>query len=155
MTDAAVLNALNADVWRPFCEAYAARDAKRLVALYTEDLIRAGGPAHEVIGFDGFAAQMQQWFADMSERGADLDIEFRFSERLASTDLASERGIFRITASTGDDKRVFYGRFHTFARRLDGRWRFVADYDSDEGGTISDEAFMACTPADEVAAFAR
>jgi ketosteroid isomerase-like protein len=153
MTDVAVLNALNADIWHPFQEAYADHDAKRFLALYSTDLIRAGGPTKEVIDYDMFAAQMTQWFSDTTERGAYLNIEFRFSERLASAVLASERGVFRITASKDDDRRVFYGRFHTLARHVDGRWLLVADYDSDEGGTISDEAFAACVAIDDVSPF--
>jgi ketosteroid isomerase-like protein len=153
MADAAILRALNADLWHPFQEAYAAIDAKRLLALYSPELIRAGGPTKEVTGFDAFAAQMTQWFADSAERGATLDILFRFSERLASGVLASERGVFRIAGTRDGNTRVSYGRFHTYARHLDGRWLFVADYDSDEGGTISDEAFAACVAIDDVEPF--
>ena len=49
---------------------------------------------------------------------------------------------------------MFYGRFHTFARKEEGRWRIAVDYDSDEGGTIDDAAFAAGTEMDDVAAFA-
>jgi hypothetical protein len=54
----------------------------------------------------------------------------------------------------GGEERLFYGRFHTFARKEEGRWRIAVDYDSDEGGTIDDAAFAAGTEMDDVAAFA-
>ncbi len=44
------------------------------------------------------------------------------------------------------DQRIFYGGFHTFARHIDGRGRFVVDYES----TDVDEAAY---HADDVAAF--
>jgi ketosteroid isomerase-like protein len=69
-------------------------------------------------------------------------------------DLASERGVYRLTARRADgDQRVFHGRFHTFARKVDGRWRIAVDYDSDEGGTVTPNAFDAAVEIDDVLAF--
>ena len=138
MADGELLRELNRDIWHPFRRSYGSRDATAFLALYTPDLIRAGGPAQQVHGFEEYAAQTGQWFADLTERGDGIGIEFRFLERIASGGLASERGVFRITATqAGGQQRTFYGRFHTFARKQDGRWRIAADYDSNEGGTVT------------------
>jgi uncharacterized protein (TIGR02246 family) len=154
MADGELLRELNRDVWHAFRRAYGARDAAAFLALHSPDLIRAGGPAHEVHGFEDYAAQTGQWFADLAGRGDSVGIEFRFLERIAAGDLASERGVFRITATraTGE-QRVFYGRFHTFTRKQDGRWRIAVDYDTDDGGTLSAEPFAAGAEIDDVAAF--
>jgi hypothetical protein len=76
-------------------------------------------------------------------------------ERIASAELASERGVYRITAAHADgEQQVFYGQFHTFARKAGGRWRIVADYDSTEGGAVTEKTFAAATAAEDIGAFA-
>lgn len=156
MADTELLRELNRDVWHAFVRAYGARDAKAFLAVHSPDLIRAGGPEKQVHGYPEYATQTEQWFADLTERGDDIGIEFRFDERIASGDLASERGMYRITATraTGE-QRVFYGRFHTFSRRIGDGWRIAVDYDSNEGGTVTEETFASGADIDDVAAFTR
>lgn len=145
MTENPLLEELNRDIWYPFRDAYRAADPDGFLAVYDPDLIRAGGPTREVYGFDRFAADMTAWFTDVSQRGDSFDIEFRFTERIAAGELASERGCYRITATLADGRdRVLHGRFHVFARKSDGRWRVVADYDTDDGGAVTPEIFAAC-----------
>ena len=144
MTDRALLAELDRDIWHAFRRAYAARDVEAFLALHLPELIRAGGPARDVHGYDEYAAQTGGFFAELTRRGDGIEIDFRFTERIAAAGLASERGVFRITATPAEgDQRVFYGRFHTFARKVDGRWRIAVDYDSNEGGTVDAESFAA------------
>ena len=119
MTVNPLLDELNRDIWHPFRGTYHARDLEGFLALYDPDLIRAGGPTKEVYGFDRLAADTTGWFAHVAERGDSLDIEFRFTERIAADELASEQGCYQITATLADgSNRVMYGRFHTFARKI-------------------------------------
>jgi hypothetical protein len=84
-----------------------------------------------------------------------VTISFRFVERIATNDLASERGIFQIVPKRADgDQRTFYGRFHTYARRTDGRWQICVDYDSDERSETLEGEFLAPIDVDDVTAFA-
>jgi uncharacterized protein (TIGR02246 family) len=139
-----LLDELNRDIWHPFRRTYRAGDLEGFLALYDPDLIRAGGPTKEVCGFDTFAADMRSWFTTVSARGESLDVEFRFTERIAAGALASERGYARVTVTlAGTGNRVLHSRFHVFARKLDDRWRIVADYDSNEDGGITPEMFAA------------
>src|SRR5690242_1233301 len=129
-----VLEDLNRDIWRPFVAAYGALDIEAFLALNRTDLIRASGTAGQVHGYDEYAAQMREFFAKVAERGDRISIEFRFHERIAAGDLASERGLLRLSVtSAGEPPRTLYGRFHTYARKTDGRWRFAADYDTSDG----------------------
>ena len=154
MTDTDTLRALNTDIWHAYRMAYRTGDAAAFIALHTPDLIRAGGPAKVVRGFREFAAETGPWFAELAARGSSVDIDFRFTERIAAGDLASERGVYRLAARRADgDQRVFHGRFHTFARRIDGRWRIAVDYDSDEGGTVTPTAFESAAGIDDIEAF--
>ncbi|CCH29989.1 nuclear transport factor 2 family protein [Actinosynnema sp. NPDC047251] len=152
MSTATLLRELDHDVWEPFRSAYRGLDTAAFLAVHSPDLIRAGGPARNVLGHADYARQMAEWFARVAANGDSLDIRFRFAERLASADAASERGLFRIDAIRAGEPKVFYGRFHVLCRKLGGRWRIVVDYEADEETT--EEAFAAGAAPDDVAAFA-
>ena len=48
---------------------------------------------------------------------------------------------------------MFHGRFHTFSRCADGRWRICVDYDTDERSATLEEEFLAAIDVDDVEAF--
>jgi ketosteroid isomerase-like protein len=157
MTDSSILDQLNRDIWHPFRRTYRTGDLHGFLGLYHPDLIRAGGPTKEVYGFDRLAAETADWFTEVSARGDSLDIEFRFTERIAAGELASEQGCYRITATRADandgEHRTLHGRFHTFARKVGGRWRIVVDYDTDDGGAITAAMFAAGAGVEDTARF--
>lgn len=149
-----MLRALNNDIWHAYRRAYGNGDAAAFLALHSPDLIRAGGPAQRIQGFPAHAAETGRWFAELAAGGDGVDIDFRFTERIAEGDLASERGRYRLTARRpGAEDKVFHGAFHLFARRIDGRWRIVVDYDSDEGATVTAEMFAEGAAIDDVRPF--
>ena len=135
-----VFDELNRDIWQPFRRTYGDRDLAGYLDLFDRDLIRAGGPDQQVYGHDRLAADTTAFFAKAAAGGDHFDIEFRFTERIAAAGLASERGYYRITANLADaTTRVLYGRFHTFVRQRDGRWRIVVDYDTDDPPVTPEE----------------
>jgi len=74
-----------------------------------------------VLGLAEYSDQIESWFAELADRGRSVTIVFRFVERIASRDLASERGIIQIVSKrSASNERTFYGGFHTCARRTDG-----------------------------------
>lgn len=149
-----LLRQLNNDIWHPFQHAYSKLDARAFLNLHAPELIRAGGPAKQVIGFGDYSDQIEEWFAELAHRESTVTISFRFVERIASTNLASERGIFKIVSKRADgDERTFYGRFHTYARRIDERWRICVDYDTDERSAALEDEFLAAVDVDDVEAF--
>src|ERR1044071_7124808 len=106
-----LLRELNSDLWKPLSAAYAARDAAAFLALHTPDLVRASGTNGTVFGLGEYAAQVEPWFAGAAARGDALGITFRFTERLATRGLASERGVYRIVVeAVGTDRITFHGR---------------------------------------------
>jgi ketosteroid isomerase-like protein len=154
VADGALLRELNDDIWHEFRRAYAACDGAAYLALHTPDLIRAGGPAKEVLGRAAYEAQALPWMAEVAGRGDELAIDFRFLERLVGDELASERGVYQLTVRpAGKEQRTLYGKFHTFARKDGGRWRIAVDYDSNENGTVTAETYAAASAIDDVAAF--
>lgn len=143
MADQELLRELNRDIWHPFRESYGALDASAFLALHAPELIRAGGPDKQVCGYPEYAAQIEEWFATLRERGETVTIDFRFTERLAAGGLASERGLLRITATRpSGESKTFYGQFHTLARKVEDTWRITADYDANPG-TLTEEDFRA------------
>lgn len=154
MTDTALLQALNDDIWYRFPRSYVDRDPDAHLALFGPELIRAGGG--EVVDFATYDRQIREFFAKAASLGDSFTIEFRFTDRLAAGGLACERGVFKIVATPASGRSgVNYGRFHTFARLIDGRWRIVADHDTrtDQNGPVGESHFAAAKDVDDLAAF--
>lgn len=152
--DPALLAELNRDLWLPFHEAYRDGDAEKYIALHLPDFIRGEGNAKVVRTLEEYADGVRRSFAIWAERQLTIDLQFRFLERIAKGAQASERGIYQFVL-TGPDGKVqrFYGQFHTFARKVDGRWRFAVDYDSNEGGTIDEARYLAAAAVDDFSRF--
>jgi ketosteroid isomerase-like protein len=133
---------INRDVWIPFRAAYAHGDAEAFIALHSPDVIRVEGNGGWIGGFEEYAGRLREWFQWVAVQEGELDIRFRFLERHASEEASSERGVYRLSLTYPDaDERLWYGRFHTVCRKRGGAWRIVVDYDSDEAGTVTEEAF--------------
>lgn len=152
--DPVLLQELNDHIWTPFHEAYRDGDAEKYIALHRPEFIRGEGRPRVVRTLEEYAGGVRRSFALWQERGLQIDLRFRFFERIVKGAQASERGIyqFTITNAEGQTQR-FYGQFHTFARKVDGRWQFVVDYDSDEGGTIDETKYLAAAAVDDFSRF--
>jgi ketosteroid isomerase-like protein len=154
VTTAEALAEINRDVWKPFVASYTAFDADAFLALYDPDLVRVDGGRGWIGGLAGYGVRTREFFTMVGGRGDVIDIAFRFVERIADGDTASERGVYRLEGTPpGEATRVMFGRFHTIARKRDGVWRILFDYDSDEGGTVDGAAFDAAHDADAPAPF--
>jgi ketosteroid isomerase-like protein len=137
-----LLTEINRDVWKPFRAAYADRDAEAFIALHAPEVIRVEGNSGWVGGFEEYAARLREWFQWVAVNEGSLDIRFRFVERHTNDDAASERGVYRLALAYPEtDEWLWYGRFHTVCRKHGGVWRIVLDYDSDEDGTVTEEAY--------------
>jgi ketosteroid isomerase-like protein len=135
------LRSLNTDIWRPFSDAYNSGEVERFLSLHAPEFVWVRAPTGAILGLDQYATAVRDAFADWTARGIRFTIAFRFVERIASAEHASERGIFRLAGEQADGpSRVLHGRFHTFARRTDAGWRLVVDYeDSDAVGAADFE----------------
>ena len=142
------LKEINRDIWTPFAEAYAARDAGKYLALHTPDFIRAnGGDWPGVKDLKTYGESVRQSFGYSLESGNGVEIAFRFFERAAGPETATERGIYRYTSLLPEGERQhFYGKFHVFHRKVDGQWKIAVDYDSNEDGSIGEKDFEAGWP---------
>jgi ketosteroid isomerase-like protein len=151
---AELLAEINRDIWTPFAKAYEAGDVEAYLRLHRADFVRGEGNRKRVSNLEEYSRDMRAFFAAQKERGARFTVAFRFTERLARAGMAHERGIFAFTLHAKEGPpRASYGKFHTVARKDGGTWRLVVDYDSNEGATIDEAAFMAGAAADDLARF--
>jgi ketosteroid isomerase-like protein len=149
--DPALLQELNRDIWLPFTEAYAALDADKYLGLHSKDFIRGEGDRKLMLDLEGYSTEVRRFFANMQRRGDKPDIQFRFLERFASAQFASERGIYQFTmAQTEGEPRKYYGKFHVFSRKEGGTWKILVDYDSNENGTIDEASYQAGRAVDDL-----
>ena len=142
--DPELLRALDREIWDPFVAAFAAGRADDYIALHSRSLVRVLGNAKRIEPYDQWAASTRAMFRSFADKGTAVAIRFRFTERIAGNDAASERGVFEFSMTpAGSEARRFHGRFHVLSRREDGRWKILSDYDSREGGTIDAASFAA------------
>lgn len=149
-----ILRELDRDIWKPFAEAFAAGKPEDYFALHSPAFIRAMGDARRVEPREAWMKGTRGMFKSFADRGIKPSIAFRFLERLANSESASERGIFEFTmADAKGEPRRSYGKFHVFSRKEDGRWRILVDYDSSEGGTITRDTFLAAHAPEDYARY--
>lgn len=136
--------ALDRDIWIPFVSAYPVLDLDLISSVYSASAIHAGGRDRSAVSIDEHLAAFRDFFDYARGQGDAFDIVFHFAERVIGDGVASEHGVFRITAKLASGEgRTSYGRFHVFSRLEDGRWRILTDYDS-PGAT--EEEFDALRP---------
>jgi ketosteroid isomerase-like protein len=141
---------INHDIWTPFAEAYASNDADKYLALHTKDFIRANGDDKSSDDLTGYRDHIERSFARSSREGGRTTIEFRFFERIASANTASERGIYKYSYFPKEgDPNIGYGKFHVVLRKEAGVWKIVMDYDSSEGGKVGEVDFNAAMAVDD------
>jgi ketosteroid isomerase-like protein len=151
---AEILRTIDAELWTPFARAYGRGDAEALLALHSRDLVRPLGDAKRVLGLAEYAAQTRQGMQQGAQRGITSRIGLRFTERMASPQAASERGVYEVVLTGPDGKsRTVYGRFHVISRKEDGRWKILVDYDSSEGGTVDEASYRAAHAANDYGRF--
>ena len=132
--------------------AYAQRDATAFAQLHAPELVRVEAASRWAGNLEAYLERTAAFFDDMTRRGGTIAITFRFVERVVDGPIASERGVYRIDMTLpGEAERVFYGRFHTFARKSDGHWRIVVDYDTTDAGTVNEDTFAAAHELDNFA----
>lgn len=152
--DPAVLKAIDADLWLPFAKAYADLKPDAYIALNSKSVVRILGDLKFIEPYDSFVKSTQQMFASLSKGKARVAINWRFHERIHSADAASERGIYEfvITDAAGKQRKS-YSRFHVLLRKEGGKWKIVSDYDSEEGGTVTEAAYKAAFARDDYSRF--
>ncbi len=145
------LEEINTDIYLPFMESYAEKDARKFAALQCDKLVRVPADGKKIYDKASYTKNVAQWWDNSKD---ELTIDFRFSERIISDNFASERGIYDLTFNQGSDgERHSYGKFHVILERQTDAWCFLIDYDSSESNTIGKEDFDDAFKMDDFKAF--
>jgi len=151
---AELLRELNRDIWEPFQVAYARGDADSYLALHGADLLRVEADEGWLGGLDDYAARVREAFARLAADRTALEIDFRFVERIAAGDRASERGVYRLAVTPpGAETHLHFAKFHTIARKRQGSWRIALDHDHSDNRTIGSDHYAAAHPLDDLDPF--
>lgn len=119
---------IDEQLWSEFVKAYNSRDAKKYIALHTEDIVRItkSGIRRGQEFRDGIIASYGR------EGQPKRTIDFKFEHRIHAKDMAYEVGYFKVTYSKEGKEESYYGRFSVVLRKEDGRWKIAQDWDVDE-----------------------
>lgn len=140
--DTNIFKEINEQVWDKFEEAFQTNNVELLNSIHTKEVLRIPADKQVIVsGEDYFESQVKS-FNWVKENNYSTKIELRFLERISNNEYGSERGIFRFTViDSEDEKRIFYGKFHVLLKKVNGSWKIMLDYDSNENNTINEESF--------------
>ena len=156
-TNTDFLKEINKDIWLPFIEAYGTLNIEKYKNLQSEDFIRAEGNGKTLPSYKDYFENAGTWFSDMKKEGRKMEISFRFIERFSNGKTASERGIYELKSFDASGKEIWkdYGKFHVFMKKINGIWKIVVDYDSNENKTINEQAYLAAFSIDDYDKYTR
>lgn len=138
---------INEQVWKPFIKGLNNADTDLFLSVHSKDLVRSPRDGKEVFGWDEYYKQSKVANTNRKSDGTALDIQLRFTERIAQGNKSIEVGIYKTTVTRkGEAPQSFYGRFHVVERKENGKWKILVDTDSSEGDTIGEEHFLAAKP---------
>lgn len=138
---------INDQVWKPFIQTFNDRDTKGFMALHSKDAVRSPRDAKAIWNWNEYYQNQERGDLRGKSSGSKRQLELRFTERIASTDLALEVGVYKTTSIATDGiAKSFYGRFHVVLRKENGFWKILVDTDSSEGGSISEKDFLEASP---------
>jgi ketosteroid isomerase-like protein len=138
---------INDQVWKPFIAGFTNGDTEVFMNVHSKDLVRSPRDSKKIQTWNEYNEDTQKGNERRKTSGRKSEIELRFTERIASAGQAIDVGIYKTTSIAADgQRRSFYGRFHVVLRVESGVWKILVDMDSSEGGTISEEDFLAAKP---------
>jgi hypothetical protein len=122
--DREALATLDRELWAPLTAAYAENRVEDYLGLFAPDALIAGGDIPSLSPFAEWRRGVERRFLVRRSQIGRFTLEHRFTERAVYRDWSSERGV----AAETDPNGTVHHEFHTFARRLDGRWRIATTY---------------------------
>jgi ketosteroid isomerase-like protein len=142
---------INEQVWIPFAKAIMTHDPEAFISLHSKDLIRVERDGKSVKGYEKYKKGMMEgwpkWGEYTKQNKIQNTFELRFLERHSNGEQAFEVGYFKNESiNPNGEKHISYGQFHVALRKENGVWKILVDSDSRNGGSITDEMFVAADP---------
>lgn len=135
--------AINTEVWENFTKAFETYDVELFSRLHDEELIRVSGDGKSIRRKTSYlAGYRERW----QHKSGSQTISFRFLERICDGNIASERGIYKLTRQIHTpNERSYYGKFHVLLVRKNEQWKILMDYDSSEHHSINETTYASAS----------
>lgn len=145
------LKTINDQIWSNFTKAFETFDYELFSSLHSENLVRVSGNSKLLRNKkDYISGYENRWTNNKTPQ----TISFRFIERICNEQQASERGIYKLTVNTGlSNEQSYYGKFHVIMIKENNQWKFLVDYDSNEGNTINEKSYKNAFAIDDFKKF--
>jgi len=140
-------------VWYKFYQAFDSLDYELMAEIHSKDVIRIAGGSR-ISDYETYINNYKRRFEDKKKKGETNEISLRFFERINNDSIASERGIYKLVRNKNrEDEKAYYGQFHVIFKKENGTWKIFMDYDSNEGNTIGEEAYLEAYGIEEIDKF--
>ncbi|MEO9482299.1 MAG: nuclear transport factor 2 family protein [Ekhidna sp.] len=114
-------------IWIPFTKAWESNDGDAYNAIHSDDVWRIN-PGRLLVGDEYKKRNSDR----MKGQEKNSFIEFSFETRIENGSNAYEVGYYRITRKSDGADQQFVGRFHVALKKIDGQWKIIQDWDTDE-----------------------
>jgi ketosteroid isomerase-like protein len=142
-----VTEEINKQVWNVLIDAYNSFNTDKFMSVYAKDVVRIPLDEKKILDFNEYRKNINRENQFNKNYKIKAKIEFRFTERIHTDNLAFERGIFKINITDNNSKpAVIYSRFQALLRKEAGVWKIQFDSDSAEKSTLTEKEFMEASP---------
>jgi len=153
----AAISQINQDVWVPFIEALGNADIEAYLAVHHPSAIRISLDRNGIFQQgEAYFGQLRSLFGKIKQSEGQQQIQFRFSERIFSDKVASEKGYYKYvyeaksTAASPYAAKIIYGSFHVISQKDEnGRWKILLDFDytnQEQKYNVTEKEFLTAMP---------
>jgi ketosteroid isomerase-like protein len=135
---------INKSIWDNFTKAFETYDVDLFSSLHSKDFVRISGDSKTIRDVNNYIEGYRNRWQNLNKKQT---IDFRFTERINNGNLASEKGIYKLTINIGEPNEVsYYGAFHVVIRKENSNWKLLVDYDSNPENYYGEKSFLEASP---------
>jgi ketosteroid isomerase-like protein len=138
---------IDAQVWKPFIQAYNTFDTEKFMALYSKNVVRVPVDEKKILNFTEYRKNINRENQFNKNYNIKASLELRFTERIHTHDTAYEKGIMQIKLTDNTGKpATLYSQFQVLLKKENGTWKIAFDSDSAKDTTENEKAFKSAKP---------
>lgn len=138
---------INAQVWRPFIDAYNHFDTEKFMSVYSKDVVRVPVDQRLILDYTEYRRSINRENQFNKNYNIKASLEMRFLDRIHSSDIAYETGILKIKLTDNNGKpATIYSKFQVLLKKQNGVWKIHFDTDSSSSGMPTEQDFMKAKP---------
>lgn len=141
---------INAQVWKPFIEAYNNFDTEKFMSVYSRSVVRVPVDQKMIFDFTEYKQNINRENQFNKNYKIKAALELRFTSRIHEKELAYEAGILKIKLTDNNGKpATIYSRFLVLLKKESGVWKIIFDTDSSETSAVSEADFNTAEPLEQ------